>query len=73
MSSFDWPPTGSGGGGGVTSVNSVTGDVSVIAGPGISVSTAGQNITVSGQDPTTQVSLFEDFLTGYYSDQSDPI
>lgn len=46
MSSYNWPPEGSSGGG-VTSLNSETGDVILVAGTGIDITPAGQNITIS--------------------------
>lgn len=43
MSSFEWPPTG--GSGGVTSINTLTGDIILAAGTGLTLSTTGNTIT----------------------------
>jgi hypothetical protein len=49
MSSFNWSPLGggSGGGGAVDSVNSLTGALTIAAGSGISISSVGTTITVT--------------------------
>lgn len=46
MASFFWPPS-QGAGGGVTSLNALTGDVILSAGTGISLSTLGNDITIN--------------------------
>lgn len=45
MSSYEWPP--SGGGGGVTSLNGLTGDLNLVAGTGITINVSDPNITIS--------------------------
>lgn len=47
MSSFTWPPEGSGSGSGVSSINTETGDITIAQGPGITVISSGQTITIS--------------------------
>lgn len=61
------PLTG-GGSGGVTSINSETGDVILVAGSGITVTPSGQNITIAstGLTSSTTLSIMEDFCTGDY-------
>lgn len=62
--SFEWPPSGSGGGGGgVSSLNGETGAVNIVAGTGISVTPAGQNITIAntGSSPTGTPNTFAGF------------
>lgn len=52
--SYEWPPAGSGAGGGVSSLNSITGAVTLVAGTGISITPSGSNITITntGSSPT---------------------
>lgn len=50
MASFQWPPQGSGSGGGVTSLNGETGAISLIAGTGISITPSGTNITIANTE-----------------------
>lgn len=45
MSSYIWPP--SGGGAGVSSLNGETGDLTLVAGTGISITPSGTNITIA--------------------------
>ncbi len=45
MSSYEWPPTGAGGG--VTSLNLETGAITLVGGTGITITPAGQNITIT--------------------------
>lgn len=47
MSSFNWPPEIPASGSAVTSLNSLTGDLTLVAGTGITVTPAGSNITIS--------------------------
>lgn len=53
MASFFWPSSGSGSSGGVTSLNTLTGDVLLVAGTGITITPSGQNLTfaVTGGTP----------------------
>jgi hypothetical protein len=46
MASYEWPP-GIAGGAGVTSLNSLTGPLSLVAGSGISITPSGSNITIA--------------------------
>ena len=62
MSSFVWPPQPSGsGGGGVTSLNSLTGDLNLVAGSGISVTPSGTELIIaatgSGMGSVTSVAM----------------
>ena len=61
MSSFNWPPQGSGSGGGVSSLNSLTGALTLVAGSGITITPSGSNITFtatgSGGGSVTTVSV----------------
>ena len=45
MTSYEWPP--SGGGGGVTSINALTGAVTLAAGTGITLTPSGNTITIA--------------------------
>lgn len=47
MASYEWPPQGSGTGGGVSSLNSLTGAITLVAGTGISITPSGSNITIT--------------------------
>jgi hypothetical protein len=46
LSSYEWPATG-GSGGGVTSINTLTGPIIIAAGTGVSLATAGNTLTLS--------------------------
>lgn len=47
MSSFVWPAQGGGSSAGVSSLNTETGDITIAAGTGVTVISAGQTITIS--------------------------
>lgn len=47
MASYYWPSTSSGSGGGVTSLNTLTGDVILAAGTGITLTPSGNTITIA--------------------------
>jgi len=47
LSSYQWPPQSGSGGGGVTSLNTETGDLTIVAGSGITVTPSGTNITIA--------------------------
>jgi len=61
MSSYEWPPQGSGSGSGVSSLNSLTGAITLVAGSGITVTPSGSNITIAatggGSGTVTSVSV----------------
>jgi hypothetical protein len=59
MSSFEWPPSGSGSAAGVSSLNSLTGAVILAAGSGISLTPSGNTITVAS---TASALTFSDSL-----------
>jgi hypothetical protein len=66
---FDIVGISGGGGGGVSTLNGLSGALTVVAGSGITVTPSGSNITIAATsfDPTIGVHLFEDFLAGWYS------
>lgn len=47
MTSYTWPPQPSGSGGGVTNLNTLTGDVTLAAGSGITITPAGNVLTIA--------------------------
>lgn len=47
MASFNWPPQSSSGSSGVTSVNGLSGDLTLVAGTGITITPSGTNITIT--------------------------
>lgn len=49
MASFEWPPSG-GGSGGVTSINTLTGAITLAAGTGISITPSGNTLTIASSD-----------------------
>lgn len=49
MASFEWPPSG-GSGGGVTSLNTLTGALTLAAGTGISITPSGNTLTIASSD-----------------------
>lgn len=51
MVSYEWPPIT--GGGGVTSLNGITGDILLVGGTGISISTLAQDITITNTGVTS--------------------
>lgn len=50
MASYEWPPQGGSGGGGVTSLNTLTGNVIIAAGSGISLTPSGNTITIANTE-----------------------
>jgi hypothetical protein len=73
-----YPPKGSGGSSGVTSVNGATGAIDIVAGSGITVGTVGDTITISSAGGGTgiTVQLFTltptDIANGYVTLSSAP-
>lgn len=63
--SFEWPPSGSGSGGGVTSLNGQTGDITLIAGTNITITPGSGTLTIDASggissingDPTAAQTL----------------
>lgn len=61
MASYEWPPQGSGSSSGVTSLNTLTGALTISAGTGISVTPSGSTLTIAatgaGTGTVTSVSV----------------
>lgn len=55
MPSFSWSPIKGGGGGGVSSIDGLTGALTLVAGQGISISAGGSAITIAGVTATASV------------------
>lgn len=77
LGSFAWPTSGGGGGGvGVTSLNTLTGAVNLVAGDGITITPSGNTLTVAN-DGTPVVQLFTlasgDITNGYVTLSSAPL
>lgn len=47
MASFEWPPQGGAGGGGVSTLNGLTGALTLVAGTGITITPSGSNLTIA--------------------------
>ena len=76
MSSFNWPSQ-SGSGSGVTSLNSLTGALSITAGSGISVTPSGSSliiaVTGAGSGSVTSVGLSDGSMTPIFSITGSPV
>src|SRR5579863_3461070 len=61
MASYTWPSSGGGGVSGVSSLNSLTGDLNLVGGTGITITPSGTNITITatgaGSGTVTSVAL----------------
>ena len=70
-----YPPSGGGSGSGVTSLNGLTGALTLVAGTGITITPSGSNITIAstGSGTVTSVALADDSSTPIYSISGSPI
>lgn len=64
MASFEWPSQGGGASSGVTSLNSLTGDITLIAGTGITITPSGSDLTIASTSSSSDSFVFMEPITG---------
>lgn len=72
MASFIWPPQGSGSGG-VSSLNALTGALTLVAGTGITITPVGSNITIATTGGTGTVTSVDMTVPAFLSVSGNPI